>query len=142
MAEYDGAVLAGPLGNVEPRLVAGRGARASFLGCKLHLARGRAESQARQSVDDYPQALNTAQAAAPLARFIAVHLMHESLPVGTGQHSLHLGRAGKGFCNAPLGQDTGMNQKMIVLKMCERLSSQPIGEFIAVVSAHQLVERI
>ena len=142
MAEGDHVIRRLAARHVEPRQVAGGRGGAAVLGVELHAAFGGAEAQPRQRVDDHAQPRRALQAVVPFVGLVAVHLVHEHVPVGAAQHGLHLGRQLQGAGRAPLRQHAGVHHQHAALVQRQRAVAQPIEQRVAVGRRQDVAQRI
>ena len=78
----------------------------------------------------------------PFVGLVAVHLVHEHVPVGAAQHGLHLGRQLQGAGRAPLRQHAGVHHQHAALVQRQRAVAQPIEQRVAVGRGEDVAQRI
>ena len=75
-------------------------------------------------------------------RGVAVHVREESGVVVAAQRGFDFARQACGLRHAPLRQQPGVHQHVVVLRMQQALVAQPVQQFVAVRRVENLVQRI
>src|SRR5665811_2456801 len=116
VADDDGGIAAGALGDVEPRHVPCGDILHFAFESEFHLALLRADAHPGEGVDDDAQAFVAGQALVPVVRCVAVHAREEGGVVVAAQGGFDFARQALGLRHAPLRQQPGVDEHEAALR--------------------------